>query len=940
MTDYYNHDSTTTTSEHRIWVDAVIEASDSDKCTVGVYSMCHANSNEQGWVATYVHDWQESWPNDWTRIGSNFTAPPGGSDCTMTYTKSTQPRRYDGDRYVMYHVQYQRNGTIDTATKTLRIPRIPYEAPRAPKDPYALYESDTSVLVAWTRDSDGANEKQYWQNVIIYRSTDGGGYSRVATVDGSASSWRDYTVSAGHVYAYMVASANSRGETRANTGSDLLVTTTPAPPTRITIEPDGNGYKLFVYFDNSNRARIDAIDNIEVYQQVDGGTWEHASSASPDSRFVDGYIEPSSSTSENHRYRWYAVTSATTPVQHDVPVGGSKTLVSERLYTDYYRTKPTAPTSLLASRESDTRMNLSWALGSNAANTYGGISIQRSDDVGDYVDVASVAATATAWSDTTVSAGHTYKYRIAAYNEAGASDWVASGDLSTAPSAPTLVTTQTISQVTVSVDATGTLGSVTGYELQHRVGTDGTWGDTKKATTLPVDMPAADGANYYRVRAYRNDLVSDWATSAPVYTLLSPLAPTIIDMRNVYAVGGSCSVKWRLNHPDGSAQASAQVEVTTPDGKATVATVDGTAQAYQITGLAEGTYHVRVRTHGAYKDYGEWSGFATFSAHSAPVVAVTTPASGGTVSTVPLRFEWSVTDPTGDMAQSVTVTTEAGKAVAQAEVEPGVRSYDLYPPSGMPANGSKYVFEVTVTGGSTLSSSASVPFVFQCTSPAAPVASVTIDSGLSCHVYVRPGTTEGAVATESISIERVMSDGSASVIADGMVGSQEAIDKLPPLNTRFTYEVVAHAATGAEARTMVSTVVDSGGMEAFNFGPYASTCLRLGFNASASDKIEHNGETFHFATGRDAAAFPTFYPEWTMESTGSRSYLIVDVDQYRQVRDVARTPSNSVCWFRDYWGGCHRVKASWSLGYSSEKWSQWDVSVDITEVEWEEPLNG
>ncbi len=940
MPNYYNHDNTVSTSEHRLWVNPVIESTGADSCTVGVYSMCHANQNEQGWVATYVHDWQESWPDDWTRIGSNYTAPPGGRDCTMTYTKNTQPRRYDGDRYVMYHMQYQRGSSIETATKTLRIPRIPYEAPRAPRDPYALYQSDTSILVAWTRDSDGANEKQYWENVNVYRSTDGSAYVRVTTLGGGATSWVDTNVSAGHVYAYMVASSNSRGETRASTGSDLMVVTTPMRPKSIGVEPDGNGYNLFVYFDNSNRARVDAIDNIEVYQQVDGGTWAHASSVSPDSRFVDGYVEPNVSTSENHRYRWYAIASSTTPVQHDVPAGGKKTLVSERLYSGYYRTKPSEPTSFSVEYASDSRANLAWALGDNASNTYGGISIQRSTDGGDYVDVASVAATATAWSDTTIGAGHAYKYRIAAYNEAGASDWVTSGDLATAPSAPTLVTTQTISQDTVSVDATGTMGAVTGYELQHRVGAGGTWGDTKRATSLPVDMPAGDGANYYRVRAYRNSLVSDWTTSSPVYTLLAPLAPTIIDMRNVYAIGSSCSVKWRLNHPDGSAQTSAQVEVTDPSGSATVATSSGAAQTYQISGLAEGVYHVRVRTHGAYSEYGEWSGYATFSVHGAPVVSVTTPAAGGTVDSVPLHFEWAVDDATGVMAQSVSVSDDAGKAIASVEVEPGVRSYDLYPPSGMPANGSKYVFRVSVTGGSTLTASASVPFVFQCVSPAAPVATVVVDGLLSCHIRVSPGATEGAADTVSISVERVMSDGSSSVVADGMVGSQEAIDKLPPLNTRFTYEVVAHAATGAETRTMVDTVVDSGGMEAFNFGPYASACIRLGYNTEATDKVQHNGETFHFAMGRDAAALPTFYPEWTMESSVSRSYLLTDVDEYRAVRDVARDPSNSVCWFRDYWGGCHRVKVGWDLGYSAGKWSQWEVSVDMTEVEWEEPING
>ncbi|MFR3450394.1 MAG: hypothetical protein ACLTSX_00810 [Collinsella sp.] len=93
----------------------------------------------------------------------------------------------------------------------------------------------------------------------------------------------------------------------------------------------------------------------------------------------------------------------------------------------------------------------------------------------------------------------------------------------------------------------------------------------------------------------------------------------------VYALGGSAAVSWSPNHPDGSAQTKAEVEIVNPGGSTSTVPVPGSTAFAEVPLDAAGTWRLRVRTHGAHSDWGAWSGYLEFSVAALPVVTITDP---------------------------------------------------------------------------------------------------------------------------------------------------------------------------------------------------------------------------------------------------------------------------------------------------------------------------
>lgn len=89
---------------------------------------------------------------------------------------------------------------------------------------------------------------------------------------------------------------------------------------------------------------------------------------------------------------------------------------------------------------------------------------------------------------------------------------------------------------------------------------------------------------------------------------------------------------------DGSAQTSAEVQVTTPTGPTTT-TVDGPGTSLKLPTGTKGLYSVRVRTKGLDEDWGAWSSAAAYTVADAPQVFFTDPAAdGATLRAVPHTF--------------------------------------------------------------------------------------------------------------------------------------------------------------------------------------------------------------------------------------------------------------------------------------------------------------
>jgi hypothetical protein len=83
-------------------------------------------------------------------------------------------------------------------------------------------------------------------------------------------------------------------------------------------------------------------------------------------------------------------------------------------------TGPAAPTGLGATAQSSTRINLAWT--DNATNE-SGYTVERSTNGGGWVPIVNLAAGTTSYSNTGLTSGTTYSYRVIAYTPTGGSGY-------------------------------------------------------------------------------------------------------------------------------------------------------------------------------------------------------------------------------------------------------------------------------------------------------------------------------------------------------------------------------------------------------------------------------------------------------------------------------------------------------------------------------------
>ena len=780
-----------------------------------------------------VLQWSEDGDPEWHDLANVYPSALGYGQTAHNSSATDSFQRYYGrTRTAQYRHWFRSPGSSDSAYQAggyarqdFTIPARPYALPRPPRSAAVAYASDSSVTVGWQPDYDGTYDAQPWTGVNVYRSVDGGAFSKVATVGWDVTSWADAATSANHSYAYQVASYNSTGE-------------------------------------------------------------------------------------------------------------------SSRVSCGTVRTTPAAPLSVVATRVSDSSQKVTWQLPSNAASSWEAVEVQRSDDGAEWKSLARISGTPANYTDTSTEANHAYAYRVRADNAQSSSGWVQSSTVWTTPRAPSKVTAAATGPTSVSVSATGLSAIAEAFEVGHRAGASGEWEAAERFGSLPATMASVAGENSYRVRAVRGSLASAWTESSAVTTVALPKAPTLTGLSARYATGSTAYVRWSANHPDGSAQVAAQAESTAPDGTKLTVDVDGGLAVAAVGPLAKGTWSVRVRTKGVWAEgdgWGEWSEPSEFEVCDLPKVALTSP--GKAVDRMPIAVAWEASDATGVANQHVAIRDAAGAVVFSASVSGAERSISVTAADFLPVNGASYSVTVTVTGGSSLSASVSATFKVEWNSPSTPTADLRVTGGLAVRVRVAFGTAEGLPATDYVSLWRDCG-GETVMLADRMADGEEAIDYLPPLNADFSYVLVAHSESTSQTRGVAACRVDSGGMEAFSFGADASRCVLLGLSADVSDSVAHTGETFRFALGEDAPNLPTFYPDGGTSATGTRSYDMVRLSEYRALLAVVRDPSCAVCWYRDHWGGRHRVMATWQTSYSSSSYSLWRATASVTEVAWEEPNHG
>lgn len=653
---------------------------------------------------------------------------------------------------------------------------------------------------------------------------------------------------------------------------------------------------------------------------------------------------------------------------------------------------PHRPKNFTVARSSDTVQRLAWTgdyTGYEGHYTWAYVHVERRDGDGSWHEVTRLGWGATNWSDTSTISGWKYGYRLRASNWDGAfSAYTNEISVYTTPNGIGGLSIEKTADHTVVLTGTNLWGWRTGVNAQIRVnGAD--WADKELEQLAPGswrDGSAPAGTVEYRIRAYVAQggssnparlLYGPWTASDSVTTVCPPNAPAVtVDTPVIYP--SKSSVAWVPNHPDGSSQADAQVEVTDGNGKVTVYDA-GTATALQLT-MPYGESKVRVRTKGLDDDWGAWSASSKVVAAMPPAIGITKPErpydGSNPQKRVPIAFEWYVLDSTGITSQVFAILKEDGSELYRASLGGSANSLSLTADLGF-ENKSRYTLRLEVTGGSGLNSSAERSIYTDWAQPVPPdptvsftedlAATVTVEAGIDDSQYCFEDTSlvgpmteadgvvtmlgdvtvedtalvlEGVLNIESFDIARVDPDGARTSLGTDLPLGYRVVDQLPPLNVDYDYEVTAKTSLGTVCKVVKTVLCDSKGMEAFNFGAAANEVVLLGLDADASESIELTGQSFNFALGADTELMPTFYPDGELDSLRSLSYKVHTRQEYESLRRLVRSRNFSHFWYRDYWG--HRMYAhgKWGLSYSAKSYGLWEVSVSPEEVCWREPIHG
>lgn len=564
------------------------------------------------------------------------------------------------------------------------------------------------------------------------------------------------------------------------------------------------------------------------------------------------------------------------------------------------------------------------------------------------------------YSYTGLKANARYQFRVAAQNPGGVSDHVYSGYIYTTPAAPVAVNAVKLSEQSVRVTVDASKSYVHGIRLRRRVnggewaditgGTPGataegwlpdingiqnvTWTDTA-APAGQVQYAALVGRPVYGDDNSKTTLFSDWTYSNTIQTAVAPSAPTILNptQNGAYVVNQPMTVAWKPNHPDGSAQSAAQVEVTDPSD-VTVIEEQTTNTSYQRTPKSCGSYRIRVRTKGIHADWGAWSNYVTFTVAKYPNISINKPS--GTITATPFTVAWTVADDTGVSSQTLIIQSD-GVEKYRKTMDGSTRSLSIGASQYLPNNNSTLTITLVVRGGSGLESSTSVVRDVDWPDPAEPMAAIKSNNDYAALVIVSFGVPEeGQSETVSASVIRVMPDGSEVLIASNLLDQQLAVDPIPPLNTDFHYRVVAYSAMGTTIARMVDARIESG-FGVLNFGTDAGQTLLLGYNNTVSHKRSHSTSEFHFARGDGANALPSSYELDQLDSTVSVTG-VWEWDQALWLRILSLADGYPYAWYREPSGLRVYVKAEQSVSVDIADKKNISYSADLTQLTWEEPV--
>ena len=219
---------------------------------------------------------------------------------------------------------------------------------------------------------------------------------------------------------------------------------------------------------------------------------------------------------------------------------------------------PQAPSGIAADPFSSSRVDVAW---NDDSNNETGFALQRTIIVGgsptgwDLLNGGPLAPNSTSFSDETVVAGTTYRYRVRSCNTNGCSSWSRSSNVTppsildppTAPNGFTVVPVST-SSIDLSWNVTDVTTEAVHMERRVKVGSSySPWaeiGEVAGHLDDFTDTALDEGTQYqYRIRACNSGGCSSYVAAPAVKTLSTvPLAPS--DAMTIAASGSTLRTTW------------------------------------------------------------------------------------------------------------------------------------------------------------------------------------------------------------------------------------------------------------------------------------------------------------------------------------------------------------------------------------------------------------
>ena len=286
--------------------------------------------------------------------------------------------------------------------------------PTAPLGLVASAQSASQIELSWQPPSSDGNSTIV--GYVVERSVNSGTTWSVLVQDtgSNATTFSDTGLASGTTYSYRVSAINGEGTgIPSNTSSATTASSTqgvPSPPTGLAATPLSYSQINLSWTTPSSNGGS-SILGYEIERSANGGaTW---SPVMPDTgSTATTFSDTGLGAGKTYLYRVSAINSMGTSIPSNL--ASSTTLA----------TVSSSPTSLTATAVSSSKITLSWvAPGWNGGAAITGYEVERSNDgvSGWSVLAASTGSTSTTYSDTTVSSGTTYYYRVSAINSAGSS---------------------------------------------------------------------------------------------------------------------------------------------------------------------------------------------------------------------------------------------------------------------------------------------------------------------------------------------------------------------------------------------------------------------------------------------------------------------------------------------------------------------------------------